>query len=54
MATLLLVLILLSNFAIPGIGGDVESKALKDSNTTTAPVTVPAPTTNDNTDNNQE
>ncbi|MGF1557312.1 preprotein translocase subunit SecG [Paucihalobacter sp.] len=54
LATLLLVLILLSNFAIPGIGGDVESKALKDSNTTTAPVNVPAPTTNDNTDSNQE
>lgn len=50
LATLLLILILLSNFAIPGIGGDAESKALRDNTTTTAPVNVPAPETNNNTE----
>ncbi|MDT0559600.1 preprotein translocase subunit SecG [Ichthyenterobacterium sp. W332] len=43
LATLLLVLILLSNFAIPGAGGQSESKALDGEQTTN---TIPATTTN--------
>lgn len=54
LATLLLVLILLSNFAIPGLGGNAESKALKDGNTTTAPVNVPAPAAQNNTDTSSD
>jgi len=46
LATLLLALILISNIAIPGPGGDIESKAL-DTNevpTQTAPAAVPTET----------
>lgn len=41
LATLLLVLILLSNFAIPGAGGQSESKALDAEETTSAPAATP-------------
>lgn len=42
LATLLLILILASNFAVPGLGGDAESKALRDDQTTTVPITAPS------------
>ena len=38
LATLLIILILLSNIAIPGAGGSVESKALDDESTTAQPL----------------
>ena len=48
LATLLIVLILLSNIAIPGAGGNVESKAL-DTNAAPIeqPITTPATTTDE-------
>ncbi len=49
LATMLLVLILLSNFAIGGPEGNVESKALDQSDTdTSAPISTPQ-NTSDNT-----
>lgn len=45
LATLLLVLILASNFAVPGLGGEVESKVLREDQNTTAPAPVSVPDT---------
>ncbi|MEH6537864.1 MAG: preprotein translocase subunit SecG [Psychroserpens sp.] len=47
LATLLLALILASNFAIPGARGSQESKIIDGTDQTTTPLTTPA----DNTDN---
>ncbi len=49
LATLLLALILASNFAIPGAGGSQESKVINGSETTT---TVPVNTPTDNAADN--
>ena len=38
LATLMIALILLSNFAIPGAGGSAESKALDENTTTSQPL----------------
>ncbi|MFT4611306.1 MAG: preprotein translocase subunit SecG [Glaciecola sp.] len=49
LATLLLALILASNFAIPGAGGAQESKIINGSDTTTtAPLTTPVDAASDN------
>jgi len=48
LATLLLALILASNFAIPGAGGSQESKVINgDDSTITIPVTTPNTSAND-------
>ncbi|MEY8848109.1 preprotein translocase subunit SecG [Psychroserpens sp. XS_ASV72] len=48
LATLLLALILASNFAIPGAGGDQESKVIDgDGTETSTPVTTPDSTADD-------
>jgi len=45
LATLLLALILASNFAVPGVGGSQDSKVINDSDqTTTSPAATPANT----------
>ena len=45
LATLLLVLILASNFAVPGLGENAESKVLRDDQTTTTPAAATTPDT---------
>ena len=47
LATLLIVLILLSNITIPGAGGAVESKALDEDAATEIPAPVTTPATSD-------
>jgi len=54
LATILLVLILASNFAVPGLGENAESKALRDDQTTTAPAPFSAPETQNSQDNGTE
>jgi preprotein translocase subunit SecG len=54
LATLLLVLILASNFAVPGLGENAESKVLRDDQTTTAPAPVSIPETQNTLDNSAE
>lgn len=54
LATLLLALILASNLAIPGMGGNIESKALDNNartqtENTTVPLNTPAPATTQET-----
>lgn len=55
LATLLLILILASNFAVPGlVGGNEESKALRDDQTTTAPAPVAVPDTQNTQDTSED
>ncbi len=48
LATVLIALILLSNFTIPGAGGVSDSKAIDTNDTTEIPISAPDNSTNDN------